>query len=405
MKKILWISPYVPYDKVNHAGGQTENFYVKGLKKANYDIKVLSFYTIDEIKNIDLDMYGIENDLFLLKRDRISKIIRAFRYNIFDSKYNPFNKYGNLVSNNFISVVLKQVKLYKKNGYVPDIIILEWTEAALLTKKIKKIFSDSKILCIEEDVAYLGYERHVKYEKNKIKKLFWKIKYNNLKTSELKALSIADFVGCLNEKDKILLSSDGINPDKIFDWVPYFTHYDNIKRDVSNNFKLLFFGNMAREENYASVIWFIENVLPLISDLNFEFNIVGAKPAEILRQYENDRVHIIGFVDDVSPFFEESLCLVAPLVLGAGIKIKILEALSGGLPVLTNKIGIEGIPAKNGHDYIFCENPEDYASNIRKLIYDRSLSNEIGANAKLFINSQYDINKSLDKLCNLINQI
>ncbi len=405
MKKILWISPYVPYDKVNHAGGQSENFYVKGLKKAGFDIKVLSFCTSDEIKNIDLNAYNIENDIFLLKRDRVSKFIRTFRYNIFDSKYNPFNKYGNLVSNNFISIVLKRVKTYKKNGYIPDIIVLEWTEAALLTEPIKGVFPDSKILCVEEDVAYLGYKRHVDYEKNNVKKHLWQIKYSNLKKEELKALNAADFVGCLNEKDKKLLCDDGINPAKIFNWVPFFSRYDYINRNISDKCKLLFFGNMAREENYASVIWFIENVLPLLKDLDFEFNIVGAKPAEILKKYENNKVHVVGFVEDVSPYFEECLCLVAPLVLGAGIKIKVLEALSAGIPVLTNEIGIEGIPAKDGNDYFYCSNPEDYAYNIRKLYNDRDLSNKIGANAKQFINTQYDINKSLDNLCKLVNQI
>lgn len=405
MKKILWISPYVPYDKVNHAGGQTENYYVKGIKKRGFDLRILSFCTVEELNKIDLNQYEIENDIILLQRDRISKIVRTIKYNILDSKYNPFNKYGNLVSNNFIKEVLKHIKVYKKQGYYPDIIVLEWTEAALLTLNIKKTYPNTKILCIEEDVAYLGYERHLEYATNIINKCKWKLKYANLKKQELNALRAADYIGCLNEKDSDLLYSDGVDRDKIFNWVPFFFNYKNVIRKPTKKCKIMFFGNMAREENYASVIWFIDNVIPLISDIDFEFNIIGANPADILYKYENERIHVVGFVDNVTSFFEESLCLVAPLVLGAGIKIKILEALSAGVPVLTNKIGIEGIPAKNGLDYMLCSTPEEYANYIHELHLNGNLAMRYSDNAKLFIENQYNIQESLEKLCTLLESI
>lgn len=405
MKNILWISPFAPYDKVNHAGGQTENFYVKGLKRAGYDIRVLSFCTEDELEKIDLDEYGIENDIILLKRDRISKIIRTFKYNIIDSKYNPFNKYGNLVSNNFIKCVLASVKSYKHDSYHPNVIVLEWTESALLTKKIKSVFSDSKIICIEEDVAYLGYKRHYEYAQSKFAKWKWNTKYRNLKKQELLALSIADFVCCLNEKDSKLLVKDGIDEKKISNWTPFFKHYDYVKRNTSKGCKLLFFGNMAREENYVSVIWFIEKVIPLLKQISFEFNIVGAKPPEFLYKYNSNNIHIVGFVDDVTPYFEECTCLVAPLQLGAGIKIKILEAMSAGIPVLTNEIGIEGIPAKDRKDYIFCKEPNDYVNAIESLINDQHLLGVFENNSKEFIRGHYNLEESLQIFYKLIDRI
>lgn len=404
MKKILWISPYVPYDGVDHAGGQTENYYVKGLKKYGFNIRVLSFCTEDEIKKIDLNLYKINNDIILLKRDLMSKIIRAFKYNIIDSKYNPFNKYGNLVSNNFIHEVLKHCQLYESKGYKPDVTVLEWTESALLTAEIKKIYPRTKILCIEEDVAYLGYKRHMEYAKGLVNKLIWKIRYENLKKEELCALKKAEYIGCLNEKDCKLLCSDGIESQNVFKWVPFFKQYDYINRRPSQKCKILFFGNMAREENYASAIWFVENVVPLLKDIDFEFNVVGAKPARVLNRYESEKVHIIGFVKDIKPYFEESLCLVAPLVLGAGIKIKILESLSAGIPVLTNDIGIEGIPAENGKDYIYCCEPEEYARQIEVLNINRSLVEMYSTNAKIFIKKQYNLNESLKDLCEIIEK-
>lgn len=405
MKKILWVSPYVPYDTVNHAGGQTENFYVKGLKKYGFDVRVLSFCTEDELGKIDLDRYGIEYDVILLERDFTSKIKRTFKYNLIESKYNPFNRYGNLVSNNFIYEVLNHCQSYKTKAYDPDIIVLEWTEAALLTKKIKGIYPHAKIMCIEEDVAYLGYKRHIDYEKRAIWKVVWMIRYKNLKKEELNALMAAEYIGCLNEKDCKLLCSDGIDENKVFKWIPYFKQYSFVNRNPSPKCKILFFGNMAREENYASVIWFINNVIPLLSKVDFEFNVVGAKPSQSLKKYESDKVHIIGFVKDIRPYFEDSLCIVAPLVLGAGIKIKVLEALSAGMPVLTNDIGIEGIPAQNGKEYIHCNEPNEYAKYIKQLHENRNLARKFSRNASSFIMSHYDLKQSMESFCELMGNV
>ena len=133
---------------------------------------------------------------------------------------------------------------------------------------------------------------------------------------------------------------------------------------------MLFYGAMARPENYKSAIWFIENVMPLLSDLDVRFVIVGARPDKSLLTYASDKVEITGFMDKVDPYFERCLCLVAPLVLGAGVKVKILEAMSSGIPVVTNHIGIEGIYAENGKHYIHCEAPEEYAECIHKLVND-----------------------------------
>jgi len=127
-------------------------------------------------------------------------------------------------------------------------------------------------------------------------------------------------------------------------------------------------GAMGRIENGLTAIWYIEKVMPELSDTNVRFIIAGSHPSEKLRSYANERVVVTGFVDSIDEYFEKSLYFVAPLVLGAGIKVKVLEALSSGIPVLTNEIGIEGIPAQNKKHYLFCKQPEDYAEAIHKIL-------------------------------------
>lgn len=86
--------------------------------------------------------------------------------------------------------------------------------------------------------------------------------------------------------------------------------------------------------------------------------------------------------------------MVAPLVLGAGIKVKIIEALSSGIPVLTNEIGIEGIHAETGRDYLLCRTPEEYAEAIQKAANGKLDS--IGENGRKFVSTQFNVEGSIE---------
>ena len=97
--------------------------------------------------------------------------------------------------------------------------------------------------------------------------------------------------------------------------------------------------------------------------------------------------------------------MVAPLILGAGIKVKILEALSAGVPVLTNSIGIEGIPVYSGIEYIHCESDEEYKSIISNIINDEDRLNKISLNAQKFMKENYNLSESINKYYNAIMKL
>ena len=295
------------------------------------------------------------------------------------------------------------MKLYNK-GIKPKIIILEWTEVVLLVPYIKKLFPESKIISIEEDVSFLGIYRKILYTKNILQKKILSVHYNKLKKLELEALECSDVVILNNYKDKKLIEKEGVKSKKIFLWAPFFENMCHLQYKAKKN-RIIFYGAMDRKENYLSVIWFIEKVMPLIADLDIVFEVVGNNPAPLLEKYKNNKVNILGYVDDIGKLFSESLCLVAPLVLGAGIKVKILEAFSSGLPVLTNSIGIEGISAVNKRDFFYCEMPEDYADTIRKIVQGKYDCQKISNSAQNFIKENYDLEKDANRFIDLIDSL
>ena len=133
-----------------------------------------------------------------------------------------------------------------------------------------------------------------------------------------------------------------------------------------------------------------------MNDLNIRFIVLGSKPSDELKNIKSDKVIITGFVDNIEPYFESAMCLVAPLVLGAGIKVKILESLSSGIPVLTNDIGIEGIQAVHEREYFHCTEPSEYEKYIRAL-YNKEIDEEkLEENSRQFMKKNFDIKKSLN---------
>lgn len=394
--KILWISLCAPYDKVGHGGGKTHNFYLKKLLEKNFfDIELISFCDLEEYEIVksDLKKYSVKNTIIPWTHNLSIRNLKR-KFQLLDCQYNIFNKYGG-ATNNYYWDNIKRILL--SLNYTPDVIILQWTEIVLFLEKIKKIFPSSKIIAIEEDVKFLSYKRKSDICNHFFKKLFLTKKYNCLKKYELSSISKADLVITYSDKDKNLIYN---NQKEILVLSPFFEKYKCIRNNNDDVFSFLFYGAMSRQDNYDSAIWFIENVFKKLPIQNKKFYIVGNKPVPKLLKYASKNIIITGFVDTPLPYFEKCTCLVAPLISGAGIKIKVLEALSAGIPVLTNEIGIEGINARPGIDYIFCKTSFDYLKTIMQL--EPNQINSLSKNSQEFINKNYNLFSDLDKLTSRI---
>ena len=224
----------------------------------------------------------------------------------------------------------------------------------------------------------------------------------NLKKAELAILKKYDLIVALNEKDKQLLIDAGIDKSSIMRMCSFhgFCQSATYNPDC---YQLLFYGAMARKENYLSVIWFIENVMPYLDD-KYKLIIAGSNPPDELKKFESERIIITGFVESIIPYFENSLCLVSPLLLGAGIKIKILEALSAGIPVLTNNVGSEGIDLVDGISYLHCESAQDFINAIEELSVNVNLRMKLSKNGRLLVKRDFNVDSTLDMLIGRINE-
>lgn len=166
---------------------------------------------------------------------------------------------------------------------------------------------------------------------------------------ELKIMRRADAVIVQSPKDADLIRSLYSIDSVIVDRPALSDFVKCIHRNSSTikPFSLLFWGAMARPENYNAILGFLKDHWPLIKHAYPQavIFVVGSNPPSELFAYASDDVVVTGFVEDPSSYFEMAAVGIAPLQEGAGVKVKVLEMLEAGIPVISTPVGAEGIVA------------------------------------------------------------
>jgi len=129
---------------------------------------------------------------------------------------------------------------------------------------------------------------------------------------------------------------------------------------------LLFIGNFHHSPNRDAVEFFVEEILPLLRQSlpDFKLDVVGSNAPSEFQRFASSDIRIHGYVEDISALLNSSRVFVAPLRFGAGVKGKIGDALSYGLPVVTTDVGAEGMGFENGNQVMIVNSPGEFAAAV-----------------------------------------
>jgi glycosyltransferase involved in cell wall biosynthesis len=154
---------------------------------------------------------------------------------------------------------------------------------------------------------------------------------------------------------------------------------------------LLFVGHYAHSPNEDAVGYFVREILPLIrQDIpGVVFYMVGSNITDKVKSLANENVVAVGYVPDLTPHLDGCRVFVAPLRYGAGIKGKIAQSMSFGLPVVTTSIGAEGMGLIDGEHVLIADSPDAFARAVVRLYTDDLLWERMSLNALLHIKSNF----------------
>ncbi len=258
----------------------------------------------------------------------------------------------------------------------------------------------------ESDIAYVRRQRFTDTVESALKRAVLQWDTRKLKQYELGYCSRFDGILVRTECDRQLLNAavPGKQIEVVPPWVD-FSFADRIAVAPAGE-DLLFYGAMWRPVNEQAALYFLDQILPWIQARVPEqrFVVLGSRPSARLQERSSRQVSVCGYVEDVAPYYQRTAVAVVPLLSGAGIKGKVLQALGCGKPVVTTSIGAEGIPATEADGLFVRDDPAGFADCVLWLLRDRTYL-QFQHPARAFIHNHYDWRAGMDRLERLYAEI
>jgi glycosyltransferase involved in cell wall biosynthesis len=290
--------------------------------------------------------------------------------------------------------------ILKESAY--DAILVESIFMMPYFKQIKKIFNGPVVLR-GHNIEHIIWERIAGNEKNFLKKIYLKILAKQLKHYEVKCFSVVDAIASISDVDTEIIKN--ICPGSKVQTIPFAikSRSDVI---IKNIFSARFghIGSMDWIPNLEGINWFMEQVWPEIIKENpdAEFYLAGRNMPIDLVSNSDLNLFVEGEVESAEDFMKQLDALVVPLLSGSGVRIKIAEALSLGVPVITTPVGCEGLKVTNEKDIIVCKDAKDMVEKIRKVIQEPETLYNIAREAVKTISQHHEPQKITKLLVDLL---
>lgn len=162
---------------------------------------------------------------------------------------------------------------------------------------------------------------------------------------------------------------------------------------IPNANHILHIGTMYWPPNIDGILWFIREIYPHIRAArpDVTFDVIGSRPPQAIKDYhEQDGINVTGYVEDPTDYYQQAALMIVPLRAGGGMRVKILNALSQGLPMVSTTLGAEGIAVEHGRHLLIADEPQAFAEATLQLLDDRQLADELGRNGRTLAETLYD---------------
>lgn len=248
-----------------------------------------------------------------------------------------------------------------------------------------------------DSISHL-FQQASNYSRSLFGKLITRLELPRTERSEGKLTSLFDHVLITSETDKnalLKLVPKGRSPAPISVLpngvdLDYFQPNPSVRREP---YTLVFSGKMSYHANVSMVKFLVAEVMPRIWERcpTTRLTVVGKDPpADVKALGEgNPLVKITGTVDDIRPYLWKSVVAVVPLIYGAGIQNKILEAMASGTPVVTTSKALSSLDVTPNADILVGDAPDDFAQKVIDLLENTSLQRLVGEKGLLYVQKNH----------------
>jgi polysaccharide biosynthesis protein PslH len=168
---------------------------------------------------------------------------------------------------------------------------------------------------------------------------------------------------------------------------------------------LLYAGSFGYIANYEAMQWFTGQVFGHIAGHeNLRVRVTGKTAGRDLTSLRQacPQIEFTGFVDDIRPYFAESGLCIVPILSGGSTRLKIVEAMALGTPVVSTSTGAEGLAVKHEENILLADTPADFARQIERLTRDRDLWTRLSLAGRRLVEERYSVDRMYTQLTELL---
>ena len=392
--KILMLTPYLPYPP--SSGGQVRSYnLLKNLGK-KHKVVLVALIKNDQEKKFIKKLEKFCEKIYVCKRSESAWTLE----NVVKSVFGP---YPFLVVRNFSHPAKDLVfNLIKKNNF--DLI---HAETFYVMPHLPK--TDIPIILVEQTIEYQVYQHFVNTLSFFFLKPFFYFDILKLKFWEKNYWKKANIVVAVSQKDKQKMLA--LLPSLKIKIIPNGAGEDLIeifkKKKIVKKSIFLYLGNFAWLQNVEAANILAKKIFPEIKKkiTNAVCYIAGQKAHEKIHHLQKYGIKIIDIkhfdINKVKEIYSDASIFLAPIQGPGGTRLKILGAMAAGLPIISSKVGVEGLKVKHGENVLVAQNENEFVNNAIKLLHDRTLYQKIRVNARRLIEQRYSWNiiaQDLDKI-------
>lgn len=397
--KILQLCKKIPYPPKDGEAIAILNIS-KGLAQAGQEVMVLAMTTPKHhfpIENIPIELQQLIH-LDTVYVDTSLSILKALHNLTTQESYNIIRFYS-------ATYQAKLKALLKSDSF--DIIQLEGVYLASYIPCIRAN-SAAKIVMRAHNVEHEIWERLAKESLyNPLKRKYLQLLAKRMKNFEMESMRYYDALVPISVKDEAYFKEMGYDgktwtlPASV-DTADYIVKQS--ERD-KQQFIIGFIGSLDWLPNLEGIYWFVEELWPslltALPNKNLILHIAGRNVPTELKNWNKAGVEVLGEVPDAADFMRACNVLIVPLFSGSGMRVKIIEAMALGIPIIATTLAAEGIAYEDGIHLLIGDDVPTFKRQLLKCVQEKEFAEDLGQAARLFIEEQHETGVLIDQLIDL----
>ena len=374
--RILAVLSRIPYPPTDGGAILTYNT-LKYLHRAGHELHVLALNTKkhhqppEVMRDVCTSIQTVDIDTDLTAQGALWSALRGESY----------------IANRFYSKPFEELLLRTIRTTPVDVVHLDHTLVAWYARSLPQhLATYPPIVLRTHNVEYMIQERLAKHEMMPLRRWYRRYAAGRMKAFEKRHFAECDGVIAITPEDAAQIRTMGYGGAMEVIPAGADVHDFAPNPDIQPRPNTMcYIGGMDWMPNIEAMNWFVHDVMPLVLEKlpAVEFHLAGKRMSpEILEYRQRQNIFTHPDVPSASAFMQSHEILVVPLLSGGGMRLKIVEAMALGMPIISTRIGAEGIAVRDGESILFAETPSEFVEKIQLLLSNPELKQRLGKEAR-----------------------